>query len=369
MEKDVVRLTLPKVLFITNLPSPYRVQFFNEMGKKTELTVVFEAKRWDKQKFDWIDNYDFNAIFLANENPTLRSSYEIVNIISKNKFDFIFLGGYSNYTTIIAIFKCRFEHIPYIIEIDGGIPKKSRWYKKIVKDFLVKKAAYVFSTNKYGDELFIDNGINRNRIIRYPFSSVSNDMILREPVSAEEKIALKKELGIYEEKIVLYVGQFVHRKGIDVLVKSMHGFDANIGLYLVGDNIPQEYEELIRSESHTHVIGFLKKDNLAKYYMASDLFVLPTREDVWGLVVNEAMAYGLPVITTDMCGASSEMLKGLNTIVKAEDSEKLHLKIREVLYDNNKHKMVAKKSLEIVRDYTIETMTETHLNFIYSFNA
>ena len=56
-------------------------------------------------------------------------------------------------------------------------------------------------------------------------------------------------------------------------------------------------------------MSFMTKKELADWYQAADLFVMPTREDVWGLVVNEAMAYGLPVISSDMCGAASEMVK------------------------------------------------------------
>lgn len=56
-------------------------------------------------------------------------------------------------------------------------------------------------------------------------------------------------------------------------------------------------------------VEFKTKEDLIDYYRAADLFVLPTREDIWGLVVNEAMAAGTPVITTTNCGAGMEILK------------------------------------------------------------
>ena len=55
--------------------------------------------------------------------------------------------------------------------------------------------------------------------------------------------------------------------------------------------------------TNVHFVGFKTKEQLEDYYRAADLFVLPTREDIWGLVVAEAMAYGLGVITTNRCNA------------------------------------------------------------------
>lgn len=57
-----------------------------------------------------------------------------------------------------------------------------------------------------------------------------------------------------------------------------------------------------------HFIDFIEHDKISNYLKASDLFVLPTRSDVWGLVVNEAMASGLPVITTNMCVGGVELV-------------------------------------------------------------
>ena len=76
-------------------------------------------------------------------------------------------------------------------------------------------------------------------------------------------------------------------------------------------------------------LEFEKKEVLYKYYKAADLFILPTREDIWGLVINEAMAHGLPVITTKKCVAGMELvIKGVNgEIVEVEDFTEMRLAI------------------------------------------
>jgi len=90
------------------------------------------------------------------------------------------------------------------------------------------------------------------------------------------------------------------------------------------------------------------------------VFVLPTREDIWGLVINEAMAYGLPVITTDRCVAGLELVEdGVNGfIVPVKDVKLLAEKMNELLAADTA--AMGAVSLDKVREYTIEGMVRAH---------
>ena len=113
---------------------------------------------------------------------------------------------------------------------------------------------------------------------------------------------------------------------------------------------------------------FKTKEELKCYYQAADLFVFPTREDIWGLVVNEAMANGLPVITTDKCVAGLELIRdGENGyIVPVENVDILAGKITVLLQNDSLRKIMAQKSLEYIKRYTIENMAVAHLKIIRS---
>ncbi len=102
--------------------------------------------------------------------------------------------------------------------------------------------------------------------------------------------------------------------------------------------------------------------------MAADLFVLPTREDVWGLVINEAMANGLPVISTDKCIACVELVKnGVNGyIVPVNDSNKLTQSIIEAMNEIENSNRMSVESLNRIRDYTIEKMAQCHYEYFSS---
>ena len=145
----------------------------------------------------------------------------------------------------------------------------------------------------------------------------------------------------------------------------LHDSLRKTGCYIVGGVAPQEYFDLLKSYGITnvHFVEFKKKDELKKYYQAADIFVHPTREDIWGLVVNEAMAQGLPVISTNRCIAALELINdGKNGfVVPVEDEQLLAAGMNRILQDENLQYHMSQKALSIIDDYTIEKMAQAHL--------
>ena len=166
--------------------------------------------------------------------------------------------------------------------------------------------------------------------------------------------------------MVLSIGQFIPRKGFDVLMKAAARLPKEVGIYIVGGEPTEEYLRLQRDLGLTqiHFVGFRKKDQLAKFYRAADLFCLPTREDIWGLVIGEAMSYGLSVITTDKCVAGLELVEnGVNGyIVPVEDEAALTQKISAILAADPRE--MGRAALDAIRPYTIENMAKAHLTFL-----
>jgi glycosyltransferase involved in cell wall biosynthesis len=192
--------------------------------------------------------------------------------------------------------------------------------------------------------------------------------ILQHVISAGEKQKIRQELEIAEEHMVLAIGQFIHRKGFDVLLKAAQSVSKDVGIYIVGGEATEEYLKLREDlgVTNVHFVGFQKKERLAEFYKAADLFVLPTREDVWGLVINEALAYGLPTITTDRCVAGLELIEdGVNGyVVPVEDEKILAEKISAVL--SSDLQQMGEASLRKIRPYTLENMAKTHAEIFES---
>ena len=361
---------MKKVLFITNYPAPYRVRFFDELGKYMDVTVLFSDRVEEKRhrSAQWFESGEghFRVQQLQKRVFSRHGRDLCTDVVDwiKKDFDHIVVCGYSNPTVIYAMAYMRLHKILFYMEVDGGLIREEASYKRYAKSRLVGAANRWISSGSYTTKYLLHYGAREEDVHFYPFSSLWDRDIPETAVSAEEKETLRRELGIGEGKMVLTIGQFIRRKGFDILLRSAAMLDKDIGIYIVGGEPTEEYLNLCRELGleNVHFLGFMKKEELVRHYKAADLFVLPTREDIWGLVINEAMAYGLPVITTDRCVAGLELVEdGVNGyIIPVEDEKALAEKIEACFASD--YRAMGEASLEKVRPYTIENMVKAHLN-------
>lgn len=358
---------MKRVLFLTNYPSPYRVRFFDELGKRVELTVLFADRIEDKKHRNsgWYvpSQGSFRSVQLK-KTCTIKSNSLCLEVTRwlKQDFDHIVVCGYSNPTAIFAMAWMRLHRKPFWMEVDGGLIREERSWKYRIKRFLVTLPTHWLSSGNHTTRFLTHYGAKAENVREYPFTSLECSDLLPAVPTREEKEALRKELGMEEECAFLAIGQFIHRKGFDVLLKAAAHLPQNAGIYMVGGEPTEEYLHL-RQElglDNVHFLGFQSKQNLVKYYRAADVFVLPTREDIWGLVVGEAMAYGLPVITTDRCVAGLELVEeGVNGyIVPVGDEKALAEKMNAILRQDLS--AFGSSALERIRPYTIENMARVH---------
>ena len=346
-----------KVLFLTNIPSPYRVDFFNELGKFCELTVLFEREgyvtrdeSWMNYKFDTFRGVILKGISLGKYE---KISFAFLPYLIRKQFDFIIFGSVASVTGMLAVFCMRLFHIPYCIEGDGGLAGHGKGLKEVLKRMAISKAKLYFSTSVMLDKYYLKYGAREENIYRYPFTSVREKDILERPLDKEEKRIIRQRLGITEAHVVISVGSFIPRKGMDILIKAAAELDRDLGIYLVG-GVPTEQYLGLKEEyhmPHLHFVDFMEKEKLAEYYQAADFFVLATREDIWGLVINEALSYALPVITTHQCIAGEEMIRdhynGL--LVESENIEALRDGMAEFIHSGQLTEDCAKGALETSR--------------------
>lgn len=358
-----------KIMFLSNIPSPYRLDFFNELGKYLDLKVVFEAKRNYKLNEKWYKDEvkNFEAIFLKDgEIEERKINWKILKHIKKNNQDLIVVTNYAYFTELIALLYIKLKRIPYCMEVDGGIIRNEKWLMKKFKTFLIKGARGYISPSKDTDKFLVYYGADKDKIYRYPFTSIKESDLLKRSLTIDEKIQIRKGLGIKEEKVVISVGQFIHRKGYDILLKACENIGDKIGVYIIGGKPTDEYLNLKEELNLTNVyfIDFKTKEEIKEYYKAADLFVLPTREDIWGLVINEAMAYGLPVITTNKCVAGLELIENIKNgyIVEVKNYIELANKINYIINNEKSIEKMASNNLDKIKNYTIENMAKVHID-------
>ena len=117
----------------------------------------------------------------------------------------------------------------------------------------------------------------------------------------------------------LYVGRIENRKGIHLLLeacKYLRKEKLDFTLTIVGKGPEQEYlQEYCKQvglESYLNWVDWVTYDSLGLYFRSADVFVFPSLEDTWGMVVLEAMAFGLPILCSERAGASEMVVAGEN---------------------------------------------------------
>jgi glycosyltransferase involved in cell wall biosynthesis len=364
------------ILFITNIPTPYRIDFFNDLGKLCNLTVLFERKLAKNRNSEWLgkNNKNFEVHFLKGvpmgEDSSL--SFHVFKWLKDRKYDLIIVGGYSTPTGMLSIIFLNLINRPYVLNIDGGIIKKDNPIKYLIKKYFISGANYWLSPGESATKYIVHYGAKRKKIYEYPFSSITeSDVLSKDELKSVDKSIIRERLGIKEDRVVLMVGQIIYRKGIDLLLNAAK--DAKtIGFYVVGGEATQEYQDMIDKWglSNVHFTGFMSKMELNEYYLASDLFVLPTREDIWGLVINEAMSKGLPIITTDKCVAGIELIQNNvnGYIIPSGDKEILSQTIKGLIKNEKLLSEMAINNLYKIKKYTIRNMTLRHMEIFINIS-
>ena len=355
-----------RVLYLTNIPSPYRVEFFNELTKYMDVTVAFELRNAKNRDEAWQsgENYKFKSVFMKPLITRTESAYcpEVFKLLKEFKNDVIVVGGYATPTGMAAILYLKAKKIPFYLNCDGGFIGDDSLFKKKVKTFFIGSATYYLSTGVGADKYLMHYGAKKERIYHYSFSSLREEDIEEAVKQRDEKVSLRNKIGLAEKNMIVFVGSFIHRKGIDILLKACTNME-DTAVVLIGGSDISAYKDMVseKLKEHIYPVGFKNKEEMKKYYQAADLMVLPTREDIWGLVINEAMAQGLPVVTTNRSLAGLTLVKnGENGyIVPVEDIKATKEAIEKIL-DGGSAAEFGRKSLEKISNYTIEQMAAEH---------
>lgn len=227
---------MKRVLYVTNLPAPYKITFFNLLSMEVELTVVYEREtasdRDAKWKSESMRNYE--EIFLHGKNIGMESSFslKILKLIKKNKYDVILMNGYSSPTAVLAIAYMRMFRIKYALVCDGILPGKDSLVKYWLKKLVISGAEFWLSSGELTNQQLVKHGAKKEKIYWYPFTSVSEGDVITKPYNKKK---FKKKIGCPAGKMILYVGQLIERKGIDILMEAYKKCNIpDTQLYIVG---------------------------------------------------------------------------------------------------------------------------------------
>ena len=355
---------MKKILVISIFPAPYRVGVFQELDTFYQLDVFFEFIEDQSRSPEWfVRNGNFHVL----NTPDAKEAFAW-SLHHLKDYDLVLAYDYNNKNAGKVIRRCIRRNIPYCVNCDGAFIRKN-WLKDRVKHWYISHAWACFASGRFAEEYFRFYGAAPERIFRHRFTSLKEEDLARRPLSESEKQAKRAELGLSEKRMVLSIGQFIPRKGYDVLLKAWKDLDASFQLVLIGGGEQEDaYRAFIEREGLQNVVlkGFLKKDQIDACYQLAELFVLPTREDIWGLVINEAMASGLPVVSTDRCIAAMELLgeEEGGFVVPVEDAGALAQAVNRILSDDAMRRRMGERNRKAMEDCTIEQIAKKHVEVI-----
>ena len=317
------------VLFVFNHPAPYKVRTFNELAKELDLFVIFERDKARDRPLSFYNcnEYQFPHVFLKHGyyGDEGTNTGELVRYIKKHhqEYDLIVMNGYRQLSEMRAIHYMIKHNIPYVLQINGGIIHQDSSLKRKIKTYFISHASHYLSTGVESDKYLLHYGAKQENIFFYPYSTLEEKDILKEPISSEKKAEIKKELSLPDSPLFVTASQFIPRKNISYLIQLFKNINAN--LLIVGEGKEKElYQQIIEKEKLNNVTihPFLKKDDLYHLLQGCDYFVTLSKEDIYGHSTLEALANGLPVISSTNVASSNQIIQnGINGYLVHLDNE------------------------------------------------
>lgn len=346
-----------RVVIITNIPSPYRVDFFDYLQRHThiyEIHILYAAHNEENRSWEIEEDKMQNSHF--PDSYTIRIPYRFdtkyIHIskgaarILKELQPAIVVGAEYNPTALQALRYCLKKGIPYISWTDGTLHSERgiNWLQRRLRSYVVGHAsAYIASSTK-AREAQLAYGADAERCF-ISFLTVDLEKYMVGRTGGKKDTVLKNNAGAESvkhaggEKQILCVGSLIERKGVDLLLEAVKGIREDFILALAGSGPEENHlRKLARElgiEDRVKFLGFLSREELKKEYAKSVVFVLPTRQDCFALVILEAMCAGLPVVCSRYADGAYDLVEdGKNGyIVDPYDKEQLCGCIRALLHD------------------------------------
>lgn len=351
------------------------VYFCSKLGLVEQLDPEFGVKlKWD---IPLLDGYGYK--FLRNFSPIAKRggfwsflNLGIIREVFIERFDALFVHSYALATNLMAIVVSRALGTKVLVrnELHLGVrtSRSRRWIKSLVLPRVFRLCDGFMAIGTLNKEYLIHCGAPEHKIFLMPYA-VNNEWFFAQ----REKLAplhsqLKGELGLDGRKVILYVGKLLERKHPMDLIKAVERLSrTDIALVIVGDGAQRRYCEEYCRERHmsdsVRFMGFRNQKELAPFYTLADVLVLPSEREPWGLVINEAMCFGLPVICTTQVGAWPDLVRhGDNGFVyEAGDIDALRQYLGLALADGARERM-GRVSIEMIQKWGYAQDVEAVLN-------
>jgi len=360
-----------RLLVLSEIIAPYRIPVFNELARQSGI--------------------DLHVVFLAENDPTLRQwavykdeirfSYEVLpawrrriggrnlllnwglsRSLDQHMADRILVGGYNYLASWQALAWARRKRVPVLLWVESTKRDQRGHHRPIefVKAAFMQRCDGFVVPGKSSIEYLMSYRLPRRAIFTAP-NAVDIEFFARLASAVHSDAAAHRRALQLPSRFFLFVGRLVPEKGVFDLLEAYGRLEPELrekmGVVFVGDGIlcPELRRRAASiSPGVVQFTGFVQRESLASYYALAEAFVFPTRTDPWGLVVNEAMACGLPVISTRAAGCTADLVKDQcnGRVVEAGDIGQLASVMEELARDPQMTVAMGRHSRERIEGYS-----------------
>ena len=277
-------------------------------------------------------------------------------------YDALWLHGHGYASHIVALAAARSIGMPVLMRGETHLRLARRAFRKTLRTRALRtlygNCQRFLAIGTANLEFYRSLGVPASQIFLMPYAVDNSRFISDSQLAPAERQQARVELGVEDElPLILFAAKFQpHKRPHDVVqaCARLHSEGLQFHLVLAGSG---EMDAQLRQKARefglprVHFPGFVNQTSMPRLYGAADLFVLPSAEEPWGLVVNEAMCAGLPIVATTAVGSVPDLVRnGENgAAYQAGDADALAAALRPIICDQALRKSMSARSLELIQ--------------------
>ncbi len=354
-----------KIVIVTNIPSPYRVNFYYYMQtnyKNYDIHVIYTSYNEDNRQWSIDSEKLVNTHFLKSkifkiktdmDNRYIHLPANMRRLLSELKPEVIVAMEY-NMAALQCLVWCKSHRVPFIHLTDGTLnsEKNINYIQKISRKLITRFASACIASSSKAKEKLLCYGVDESRI----FTSLLTIDNKQYKVQNTKRVSGR----------MLYVGSMIKRKGIDLLINALPYVESKWHLHIVGNGNDEEKKalqtlaEMNNIEKNIIWCGYKEGDDLILEYEEAEVFVLPTREDCFGLVLLESLYAGTPIISSKYADGAYDIVKaGVNGLIIDPFDSKTFAKALDIILNDKEYQNRALRA-----DTSLFSLENVSRNFI-----
>lgn len=314
-------------------------------------------------------NYPYTLLFneYLEDIPRWKEIYRVLKFILHYKPDVINVTGYSSSaSTLPVIFLSKLLGKKVIMSNESTSKDKTRsLLKEGIKKMAIKACDGFVVFGKTSEQYVLDLGAKPDDILVQKAAVVDNRALETLYLQAKQTPSFPE---ITTPKNFIFVGRMAPEKNVHLLVTAFQkASPLDWGLILVGQGSQDEQVESLIAKAPKNIYKYkaVNWTEVPAFFARSNCFILPSASEPWGLVINEAMVCGLPVIVTDICGCAPDLVQDNGLVIPANDPSALEHAIKEMASTLSLEKMEA-ASRRIIQDFSVQNVAKAYVNAVYN---